>query len=273
MSKRKHLARAIGDGKPSTMKGIITTQALVAGAVTAALIVAGCRKGKESATAARPERETSSSTETMVLRGTYAYMADAALFVDCVSGKRWPVATEGNNAALERAYLDDKESPGAPLLVSVKGRLESRPRVDGQEKEIVLIVERFVRTWPGKSCGSIDVATLEDTHWELLELNGTPVATPPGGKAPYLELNSKKASAYGFGGCNRFFGSYRSSGQTLELGALGATRMACPDGMDREQELFAALDSVTRYEIQGSKLLLFADSKLVARFEARPSTQ
>lgn len=88
-------------------------------------------------------------------------------------------------------------------------------------------------------------------------------------KAPYLELNSKKASAYGFGGCNRFFGTYQTSGQSLTLGAMGATRMACPDGMGQEQELFTVLGSVTRYEIHGSKLMLFADQKLVARFEAR----
>ena len=78
-------------------------------------------------------------------------------------------------------------------------------------------------------------------------------------KAPYLELNSKKASAYGFGGCNRFFGTYQTSGKSLTLGAMGATRMACPDGMDQEQELFTVLGSVTRYEIHGSKLMLFAD--------------
>ena len=77
-------------------------------------------------------------------------------------------------------------------------------------------------------------------------------------KAPYLELNSKKASAYGFGGCNRFFGSYETSGNSLKFGAMGATRMACPEGMDEEQELFTALGATTRYEIHGSKLMLFA---------------
>ena len=45
--------------------------------------------------------------------------------------------------------------------------------------------------------------------------------------------------------------------------------MACPEGMKQEQELFRALDATTRYEIHGSKLLLFAHDVLVARFEAR----
>ena len=57
--------------------------------------------------------------------------------------------------------------------------------------------------------------------------------------------------------------------QALTFGAMGATRMACPEGMDQEQELFTVLGSITRYEIHGSKLMLFADKALVARFEAQ----
>ena len=110
---------------------------------------------------------------------------------------------------------------------------------------------------------------LEDTYWALLELNGKPITVNVNDNAPYLELNSKKSSAFGFGGCNRFFGSYEATDGSLKLGALGATRMACPDGMDQEQALFTALDATTRYEIHESELLLFADKTLVARFEAR----
>jgi heat shock protein HslJ len=115
----------------------------------------------------------------------------------------------------------------------------------------------------------MEPVTLEDTQWALLELNGKTITVKVNDKAPYLELNSKKASAYGFGGCNRFFGSYETSGHSLTLGAMGATRMACPEGMDQEQELFTVLGATTRYEIHGAKLMLFADKKLVARFEAR----
>jgi heat shock protein HslJ len=117
--------------------------------------------------------------------------------------------------------------------------------------------------------GAVKEAKLEDTYWALIELNGKAVTVETTDETPYLELNSKKKSAYGFAGCNRFFGSYEATESSLELGAMGATRMACPEGMDREQELFTVLGSTTRYEIHGSKLLLFADVALVARFEAR----
>jgi copper homeostasis protein (lipoprotein) len=251
------------------MTGISIARALAMGAFAATLALAGCKKGKDTTTAVEEKREPPPPSGTLSLQGTYAYVADAGLFVDCATREQWPVATEGDNAALELAYREAKVAPGSPLLVTVQGRLGSRPKVDGRGKETHLIVDRFVRTWPRETCGSMSKVTLENTRWELLELNATTITVAVDDKAPYLELNPKKASAYGFGGCNRFFGSYKATERTLEFGAMGATRMACPEGMQQEQELFRALDSTTRYEIHGSKLLLFSGDSPVARFEAR----
>ena len=118
--------------------------------------------------------------------------------------------------------------------------------------------------------GVMTPATLENVYWALLELNGKPTVVTSDAKAPYLELNAAKKSAYGFGGCNRFFGSYDvGKHQALTFGAIGATRMACPESMNEEQELFSVLGQTTRYEIHGSKLLLYAGDTVVARFQAR----
>ncbi len=242
-------------------------------ALAATIAVTGCKKGKNSNTAADTKAESAPSSDTPELRGMYRYMADAGLFLDCETGKQWPVAMEADNAALERGYGKARVEPGSPLLVVVEGRLEPRRKMDGEGTETMLIVERFVRTRPGEACEGMIEVTLEDTYWALIELNGKPIARPPTDRAPYLELSSKKSSAFGFGGCNRFFGSYEATEQSLKLGALGATRMACPEGMDREQELFTALAATTGYEIRGSELLLFSDETLVARFEARPKPE
>lgn len=245
------------------------TSGLLGGSLLIALLAAGgCKKGKDSNTADDAKGPPPASG-TMSLQGMYSYMADAGIFVDCATRERWPVAMERDNAALERAYGEAAISPGSPLLVTVEGRLESRPKIDRRGKETNLIVDRFVRTWPRETCGSMTKVALENTRWALLELDGATITVSANDNAPYLELNSAKASAYGFGGCNRFFGSYQATERSLSFGTMGATRMACPEGMKQEQELFRALDATTRYEIHGSKLLLFARDVVVARFEAR----
>jgi heat shock protein HslJ len=221
------------------MKGHTIAYAFVVSALTALLAVGACKKGKDSETATDAKRPALPSG-TMSLQGMYRYMADAGLFLDCATREQWPVATEGDNAALERAYGKAKVAPGSPLLVTVEGRLEPRRMMDSEGMETNLIVERFVRTWPGETCGSMDEIALEDTRWVLLELDGRSVPVNAGGESPHLELSSKKASAFGFGGCNRFFGTYEATDDSLSFGAMGATRMACPEGMDREQALFTA---------------------------------
>lgn len=122
---------------------------------------------------------------------------------------------------------------------------------------------------PGSASASVTDVALEDPRWALVELRGTAIVANTEERTPYLELNPNKGSAYGFGGCNRFFGSYETTEQSLKFGAMGATRMACPTGMEQEQELFTVLAATMRYEIHGAKLLLFADDALLAVFEAR----
>ena len=84
--------------------------------------------------------------------GIYIHFADAGLLTDCRTGKRLTVATEADNAALERAYLDSREAPGAPLWVSLLGHVESRPRQEGGGHEEVLVVDRFARVDPTRGC-------------------------------------------------------------------------------------------------------------------------
>lgn len=86
------------------------------------------------------------------LRGMYRYMADAALFEECSTGRRMPVAMEADNAALERAYLAVRGEPGAPVMALVEGRIAQRMPMEGPGPVAMLVPERFLRMAPGESC-------------------------------------------------------------------------------------------------------------------------
>jgi copper homeostasis protein (lipoprotein) len=90
--------------------------------------------------------------DTLWLKGMYSYMADAGLFTDCVTDQRLPVAMEGDYPALERAYLDLAPAPGEPILVTLEGRLERRPAMEGAGEVETVIVDKFHRARPGEEC-------------------------------------------------------------------------------------------------------------------------
>ncbi len=72
----------------------------------------------------------------------------------------------------------------------------------------------------------------------------------------------------GFGGCNRFFGTWQVDGDAITIGPLGATRMACPPPlMEHEAALFAALEAASGFERDRIDLRLFdEEGNELARF-------
>jgi uncharacterized lipoprotein NlpE involved in copper resistance len=89
-----------------------------------------------------------------LMRGRFTYMADAAIFENCGTGRRLPVAMAGDYAEAERAYLESRSNPGVPLLVSFEGRIGLRPPMEGDGLVDVVIIDRFVAVHPGEDCGS-----------------------------------------------------------------------------------------------------------------------
>ncbi|MBO9513751.1 MAG: hypothetical protein J7549_06485 [Variovorax sp.] len=87
-------------------------------------------------------------------RGDFLYFADAAVFTDCASGQRWPVAMAGDFVALQEAYMRWQGAPKTPLLANVDGHIEVREPMEGPPREH-LVVERFVSVQPGTTCESL----------------------------------------------------------------------------------------------------------------------
>lgn len=75
----------------------------------------------------------------------------------------------------------------------------------------------------------------------------------------------------GDAGCNRFFGSYEEDGDTLKIGPLGTTRMACiPDMMATEKRFLDALGKAAAFSRQGIHLVISdADGAVVLELVQR----
>ncbi len=212
--------------------------------------------------------ESATGTE---MRGMYVYMADAALFTECETGKRYPVAFEGDSVSLERAYLEARQQPGEEVLVSVEGHFAERPAMEGNRTEESLVVDRFIGVWPGETCGARgSVSELENNYWKLTRLGDQPVPTLDGKREPHLVLHSEEARVAGNGGCNQFSGGYEIDGDSITFGLMASTKMACPEVEDVDQAFLAALENATSFRMTAHHLELLDDEgSTIARFEAR----
>ena len=96
---------------------------------------------------------------------------------------------------------------------------------------------------------------LSGTKWKLEDLGGTAVLDQPQATLEFPE----EGRVAGQGSCNRFFGSVQLAGDSISFGALGSTRMACPEAvMSQESAYFKALQDAERYAVEGSSLLLYS---------------
>jgi len=109
-------------------------------------------------------------------------------------------------------------------------------------------------------------ASVAGVDWELVELDGKTASTGAGGRRATIRFDADTARVGGFGGCNRFGGTYTLSSDSLQFGPLIMTRMACAKGMELESELASALAATRRYELSSTQLKLFGASGPVARF-------
>lgn len=196
--------------------------------------------------------------EGLFLGGMMRYMADAASFEECLTGKSYPISMEGAYIDLERAYLEDREGPGEPLYVHVEGSLVARPVMEGPPRRS-LVVDRFIKTRPGITCERQRAnAALTNTYWRIDSLRGVAVERQPDTREPHIVLHERDGPSYAATvGCNRLAGSFTHKGDSLTFGSGMATLMACPPPLDAlERELSAVLAEVRRFRIAGETLVL-----------------
>ncbi|MEE4109584.1 MAG: META domain-containing protein [Halieaceae bacterium] len=207
----------------------------------------------------------------VLLGGMMTYYADAALFEDCLTGRRYPIVHDGDYLALERAYLADRSAPGAPLYIHVDGSLLMRPAMEGPDRRS-LVVKRFVRTRPGISCERQQAnAALVNTYWRIDRLGDEVDLGFPERREPHIILRGGDEPRFAATlGCNQLIGSFSADGEKLSFAAGPSTLMACPPPVDHQEiVLTEVLMAARTFRINGETLTLRnEDAEVIAVFTA-----
>jgi heat shock protein HslJ len=99
---------------------------------------------------------------------------------------------------------------------------------------------------------------LVGSEWRLVSYNngrGAVVSVLP--EPPASATFTAEGQIHGSAGCNTYRGSYTVSEETLSIGPLATTRMACaPPVMAQEQAFLQALESATQYCFEADRLVL-----------------
>ncbi|MBK1720245.1 META domain-containing protein [Thiocystis violacea] len=121
-------------------------------------------------------------------------------------------------------------------------------------------------------------ADLEGRVWKLDRYDNGQKAlvTPVKGSEISLTFDTQGRIG-GSDGCNRYMSGFRRDGDTLSIGPIATTRMACQasDGRAEQARSYAsALGRVTAFRIEGDQLtLLDADGGTAAHFQAEASIE
>ena len=194
---------------------------------------------------------------TLGLHGMFRYMADAARLEECLTGRSYPVAMEGDFLALQRAYMAaPKSAPGAPLMASFDGGIALRPPMEGPGPVPTVVVRRFIGLWPGQTCErAMAHASLSNQYWRVVSLRGQPVKAADGRREPHVILRGGDYAADV--GCSRFTGVYRVEGRGIRFDAPAAAP-ACPQALEaRQRTLVDVLAAARSWSIQAQALELF----------------
>ena len=196
------------------------------------------------------------------MTGEFTYFADAALFRECMTGQVMPVVMEGAYIELERAYLEARPAPAAPLLARIEGRLAEAPQMEGPPRRSVT-VEEFHHVTPGGACAETrPAAEMLNTFWRLHEIDDTDLPADLPRREPYLLLlDTEDARFSATVGCNMLLGGFALEGEALSFGPAASTLMACPPGLDSlETALRDVLAEVAAFDSDGHVLRLRDDA-------------
>ncbi|MGC9455991.1 MAG: META domain-containing protein [Halothiobacillaceae bacterium] len=113
------------------------------------------------------------------------------------------------------------------------------------------------QAWAG--CGTTPAGMLQVADWQLQDWDGKPLPED-------VEITlafDETGQAFGKSACNRYFGAYRlADEQTLALGPMAASRMACAEPLMRwETDYLAFLEGPLQFSIDERGRLILTDGQ------------
>jgi heat shock protein HslJ len=136
--------------------------------------------------------------------------------------------------------------------VTATGKLGQQTGVETGEQPVLSISS--IKEAKGTAAPTTPAAfNLSGSDWELKDLGGV---AADHGKATLSFPEPGKIA--GNGSCNRFFASSEINGDAIKLGAMGSTRMACPEPvMTQESKYLETLQAAERFEWKDPYLLIY----------------
>ena len=87
------------------------------------------------------------------LSGEFTYMADAAMFRDCATGLRFPVAQTGDYLRTEREYTARSQGVGDPVHVRLRGHIDLMPSAEESQGLVpTLVIASLLGVDDNKAC-------------------------------------------------------------------------------------------------------------------------
>jgi heat shock protein HslJ len=155
--------------------------------------------------------------------------------------------------------------------VQVTGLLSHRRGVETGERLVLVIStlkEAKVATQPVPAQATRP--SLAGSEWLLEDLGGSGVIDSVQATLAFPEAGK----VAGDGSCNRFFGPAQISADSIKLGPLASSRMACPEAvMNQEKRYLDALQAAERFEWKAAHLLIYCKgSERPLRFTRMPGS-
>ncbi len=155
--------------------------------------------------------------------------------------------------------------------VQVTGLLSHRRGVETGER-LVLVISSLKEAKVAAQPAPAQAArlTLAGSEWLLEDLGGSGVIDNVQATLAFPEAGK----VVGNGSCNRFFGPAQISADSVKLGPLASSRMACPEAvMNQEKRYLDALQAAERFEWKAPHLLIYCKgSEMPLRFTRMPGS-